>query len=106
MADPEMPATSQGPVIISTSSSERAPIIYFDGASCFGHHNGAIQIELAANLLLTVGAAVRGDVIQTAHLRCSGAAALALREALDKALAMYQQGQKQPVAEEIPAVKN
>jgi hypothetical protein len=34
------------------------------------------------------------------------AAALALREALDKALAMYQQGQKQPVAEEIPAVKN
>ncbi|MGY3288775.1 hypothetical protein ACVWWP_001842 [Bradyrhizobium sp. LM3.6] len=36
MADPETPATSQGPVIISTSSSERAPIIYFDGASCFG----------------------------------------------------------------------
>ncbi|MGY4482545.1 hypothetical protein ACVWWR_001736 [Bradyrhizobium sp. LM3.2] len=29
MADPETPATSQGPVIISTSSSERAPIIYF-----------------------------------------------------------------------------
>src|SRR4051812_31375385 len=55
MADPETPATSQGPVIISTSSSERAPIIYFDGASCFGHHNGAIQIELAANLLMPVG---------------------------------------------------
>ncbi|MGY4467360.1 hypothetical protein ACVWWK_003042 [Bradyrhizobium sp. LB9.1b] len=33
------------------------------------------------------------------------AAALALREALEKALAMYQQGQQQPT-EEIPAVKN
>jgi len=88
MADPETPATNPGPVTISSSSSERAPIIYFDGASCFGHHNGAIQIELAANLLMPVGAA-----------------ALALREALDKALAMYKQGQQQP-AEHIPAVKN
>ncbi|MEY9661654.1 hypothetical protein ABIE80_000362 [Bradyrhizobium diazoefficiens] len=50
MADPETPGTNQGPVTISSSSSERAPIIYFDGASCFGHHNGAIQVELAANL--------------------------------------------------------
>jgi hypothetical protein len=33
------------------------------------------------------------------------AAALALREALDKALAMYKQGQQQPT-EEIPMVKN
>lgn len=106
MADPETPANNQGPVTISSSSSERAPIIYFDGASCFGHHNGAIQIELAANLLMPVGAAVRVDVVQTAHLRCSIAAALALREALDKALAMYQQGQQQPRSEEIPTVKN
>jgi hypothetical protein len=105
MADPETPSTAQGPVTISSSSAERAPIIYFDGASCFGHHNGAIQIELAANLLMPVGAAVRVDVVQTAHLRCSVAAALALREALDKALAMYKQGQQQP-NEEIPAVKN
>src|SRR3954465_2284562 len=105
MADPETPAT-QGPVIISTSSSERAPIIYFDGASCFGHHNGAIQIELAANLLMPVGAAVRVHVVETGHLRCSVAAALALREALEKALAMYQQGHQQPRPEEIPSVKN
>jgi hypothetical protein len=104
MADPETPATNQGPVTISSSSSERAPIIYFDGASCFGHHNGAIQIELAANLLMPVGAAVRVDVVQTAHLRCSPAAALALREALDKALAMLKLGQQQP-EEAIPAMK-
>jgi len=105
MADPETPAPSQGGVTISTGSAERAPFIYFDGVSCFGHHNGAIQIELAANLLLPVGAGVRVDVIQTAHLRCSLAAALALREALDKSITMMQQGQAQAV-EIIPDVKN
>lgn len=98
--------TSPAGVTISTASSERAPVIYFDGVSCFGHHNGAIQIELAANLLMPVGAGVRVDVIQTGHIRCSPAAAAALREALDKALAMYQQGQGQPQADAIPAVKN
>ena len=103
MADPE--TSSAGGVTISTGSAERAPFIYFDGVSCFGHHNGAIQLELAANLLLPVGPGVRVDVIQTAHLRCSLAAALALREALDKSIAMMQQGQTQPV-EVIPDVKN
>ncbi|MDE2377465.1 hypothetical protein [Bradyrhizobium sp.] len=106
MADPDTPPTEPGGVSISTASSERAPFIYFDGASCFGHHNGAIQIELAANLLMPVGAGVRIDVIQTGHLRCSPAAALALREALDKALAMYQQNQAQAQAEIVPAMKN
>jgi hypothetical protein len=104
MADPDTPVTNQGGVTISPASAERAPLIYFDGVSCFGHHNGAIQIELAANLLMPVGAGVRVDIIQTGHIRCSPAAAVALREALDKALAMYQQGQQQ--AETIPGMKN
>ncbi len=103
MADPE--TTNAGGVTISNGSAERAPFIYFDGVSCFGHHNGAIQLELAAHLLMPVGPGVRVDVIQTAHLRCSLAAALALREALDKSIAMMQQGQAQPV-ENIPAIKN
>lgn len=104
MADPDTPATNPGGVTVSTASAERAPFVYFDGVSCFGHHNGAIQIELAANLLMPLGASVKVDVIQTAHLRCSPLAAIALREALDKALAMFQQGQQQ--TESIPAVKN
>ena len=103
MADPE--TTNAGGVTIPNGSAERAPFIYFDGVSCFGHHNGAIQLELAAHLLMPVGPGVRVDVIQTAHLRCSLAAALALREALDKSIAMMQQGQAQPV-ENIPAIKN
>jgi hypothetical protein len=105
MAESDAPPTNAGSVLISTGSSERAPFVYFDGVSCFGHHNGTIQIELAANLLMPVGPGVRIDVIQTAHLRCTPAAAVALREALDKAIAMIHQGQQQP-AETIPTVKN
>lgn len=104
MADPD--TTNQVGVTISPTSAERAPFIYFDGVSCFGHHNGTIQIELATNLLMPVGAGVRIDVIQAGHIRCSPAAATALREALDKALTMFQQGQGQIQAEPIPAIKN
>jgi hypothetical protein len=104
MADPDSPVTNPGGVTISTPSAERAPFIYFDGVSCFGHHNGSIQIELAANLLMPSGAGVRVDVIQVGHIRCSPAAAMALREALDKALAMLPQAQQQ--TEIIPSMKN
>jgi hypothetical protein len=65
MADPDITVPAQGGVTISQTSSERAPIIYFDGVSCMGQHNGAIQIELAANLIMPASVGVRIDVIQT-----------------------------------------
>ena len=41
MADkPDAPTTVPG-VKISSSTSERAPFIYFDGVLCMGTHNGA-----------------------------------------------------------------
>jgi hypothetical protein len=98
------PFPIQGQVTISSSSSERAPFIYFDGASCTGQHNGAIQIELAANVLMPTSAGVRTDVIQTGHIRCTHAAAVQLRDALDKTIAMIQKGQDQSQA--IPILKN
>jgi hypothetical protein len=85
-------------VTISTTSAEQAPFIYFDGASCLGVHHGAIQIELAANILTPYGTGVQVDVIQTAHLRCSPDAAMGLRQAIDNALAMLLQGQQQASA--------
>ena len=98
MADkPDAPTTVPG-VKISSSTSERAPFIYFDGVLCMGTHNGAIQIELAANALMPEGTGVRIDLLQTAHLRCSPAAAADLQNAIGKALEMLQQGAKQAAA--------
>jgi hypothetical protein len=80
---------------VAPGTSELAPFVYFDGVPTFGIHNGAIQIELAANTLLPEGKGVKIDVMITAHLRCSPAAAIGLRETIDKALALLQQGQQQ-----------
>ena len=86
----------EGPRIrVAPGTSELAPFVYFDGVPTFGIHNGAIQIELAANTLLPEGKGVKIDVMITAHLRCSPAAAIGLRETIDKALALLQQGQQQ-----------
>ncbi|WP_315792260.1 MULTISPECIES: hypothetical protein [unclassified Bradyrhizobium] len=89
---------------ISQASIEQAPFIYFDGATCFGQNGGAIQIELAANVLMPDDEGVKILITQTAHLRCSPGAAANLRDALDKAIAMVQQGQDQPIS--VPLVKN
>jgi hypothetical protein len=95
MADPINSIAEIPGMRIAPGSSEFAPFIYFDGVPTFGIHNGAIQIELAANTLLPVGKGVKIDVVITAHLRCSPAAASGLRETIDKALALLQQGQQQ-----------
>jgi hypothetical protein len=103
--DPNVPVPGKGGVTISSTSSEQAPFIYFDGVSCFGQNGGIIQIELAANVLMPMGGTgVRIDVFQTGHLRCSPTAASQLRDALDKSIAMVQQGLDQP--QSIPIVKN
>jgi hypothetical protein len=89
---------------VTISAVEQAPFIYFDGVSCFGQHNGSIQIELAAHVLVPDGGGVKIDVIQTAHFRCSTSAALLLRDVLDKTLAMVQKGQSE--AQLISPLKN
>jgi hypothetical protein len=105
MADnPDAPAKRPG-IKIAAGSSEQAPFIYFDGVSCFGTNGGAIQIELGANALTPEGPGVKVDVLLTAHLRCSPAAAVTLRDSIDKALAMLKQGQNQ-TAQYISGLKN
>ena len=98
MADSTHSVVEVPGVRIAPGSSESAPFIYFDGVSCMGTHNGAIQIELAANSLMPEGTGVRVDVLVTAHLRCGPVAAAALREAIDKALELLKQGQQQTTA--------
>jgi hypothetical protein len=95
MADNTNPIPEGPGIRVAPGTSELAPFVYFDGVPTFGIHNGAIQIELAANTLLPEGKGVKIDVMITAHLRCSPAAAIGLRETIDKALALLQQGQQQ-----------
>jgi hypothetical protein len=104
MSDNTNPPPEVPGIKVAPGSSELAPFIYFDGVPTFGTHNGAIQIELAANTILPEGTGVRIAVVMTAHLRCSPVAAIGLRESLDKALELLQQGQQQ-IAQPAPGSK-
>jgi hypothetical protein len=73
-------------ITIAPGSSEQAPFIFFDGVAAFGVTHGVIQFELGANIIVPVGTDTRTDVLITAHLRCSPAAAMGLRQAIDKVL--------------------
>ena len=76
-----------------------APYVYFDAVAAHGVMNGAIQIEVAARHLEAIPA---GGVIvkfaTSARLRCSPAAANALRESLEATLKMLEQPQPAPAA--------
>ncbi len=69
-----------------------APFIYFDLVPTHGLLGGAVQIELAARTIspLPDGVATIIEFVTVGRLRCTPAAAVALREAIDKALAMLQ----------------
>jgi hypothetical protein len=80
---PAVPPVSR----ITPLGTENAPFIYFDGSTAFGTNFGAVQIELAANVLTPDGkGGVKTEVVMTAHLRCSPNAAADLRQAIDKML--------------------
>jgi len=70
--------------------TEHAPFIYFDGVLTFGVNHGAVQLELAANVIVPVGTGTRTDIVTTAHIRCSPNAAAGLKEMLEKVLEMLK----------------
>jgi hypothetical protein len=79
------PSSSPTPMLKNSAS---APVIYFDGVPAIGAWQGNIELELAARLLMPQrdGNGVLIDMGCVAHLRCSAAAAVALRDSLIKAL--------------------
>src|SRR4051812_27473256 len=81
---------SSVPPLLKNAAS--APFVYFDAVPVFGTSLGNIEVEIAARLLMpradqTIGA----DMASVAHLRCSPQAALALADALTKAVDMLKQ---------------
>jgi hypothetical protein len=66
-----------------------APIIFFEFCPTLGNNNGLINVMLAAGLVApTDGPGTETVPVAVAHLRCTTAAAVQLREALGKALQM------------------
>ncbi len=80
---------------------DNAAFVYFDAAPTYGSMNGAVQIELASRTLTPTGGRP-GDIavefVINTHLRCSPAAALSLRDAIDAALELLKQPQTSPAA--------
>ena len=73
-----------------------APFVYFDLAAAYGVLAGAIEIELAARTLIpSEDGATKAEIVTTARLRCSPAAAASLGDALTKALEMLRDLQQQ-----------
>jgi hypothetical protein len=103
MSDPTNPTVilPAGQPGLTVAGNKRAPFIYLDGCAAYGTQAGAIQIEVAARTILpTPDGGTRNEFVVTGHLRCSQAAAMELRTAIDKALAtlaeLAQQQSQEP----------
>lgn len=68
-----------------------APFIHFDNAPVYGAFAGCIEVELAARALMPKESGnVIAEAICTGHLRCTPQAAMALADALTKAVEMHR----------------
>lgn len=85
------------PIVAIMKNAGLAPVVFFDNAPACGVFGGNVEVELSARTLIPRSDnSVIPEVICTAHLRCNPQAAVALRDALDRALAMLSEnGKKQ-----------
>jgi hypothetical protein len=84
--------TDPQPPIPPYMKDRPAPFVYFNGVAAHGTIAGAIELELVARVLIpNPDGSVTAEIIPTAHLRCSPAAAISLKESIDKALEMAKQ---------------
>jgi hypothetical protein len=88
------PTTPSSPLMKNAAS---APMVYFDNVPVFGVFAGNLEVELAARMLMPkADGNVFADMACTAHLRCSPGAAIALVDALTKALDMHKAQHERP----------
>ena len=85
MADDAPTRPAHEPVKRTYTDPMRAPVIYFDGVPTLGFNNGIVNLMLAV-LLPTADGKTLTEISAVAHLRCNVAAAVQLRELIDKAL--------------------
>jgi hypothetical protein len=90
MADnPDPVAPQHASKEVTVKDGARAPVIYFDICPTFGLNNGVVSLMLAVGLILpTAGGGTLTRPAAAAHLRCSVAAAMQLRDRIDNVLLM------------------
>jgi len=85
-------------------NSHTAPFIYFDLAPTSGVMAGAVEIELVTRTLIPTNDSTPGaEYLVTGRIRCSPAAAVSLRDAINNALRLLQQAQEPARAAAEPA---
>jgi hypothetical protein len=93
--DIDPPGKGQVPTFENRSD---VPTIYFDIAPAYGVMSGIVQVELGARILVPHhDDSVDVRFVSCGRLRCSAAAAVHLRNALDASLKMLEQPQPNPV---------
>jgi hypothetical protein len=83
---------------VAELSSSVVPFVYFDAAICCGANYGVIQLELAAKTIVPDSsreAGARNEVVVTAHVRCSLAAAANLKETIERAIELERHSHDQ-----------
>lgn len=82
------PQSSSAPLLKNASA---APFVHFDNAPVYGAFAGCIEVELAARALMPKESGnVVAEMVCTGHLRCTPQAAIALADALQKAVEMHR----------------
>lgn len=98
--------TDKPKVLPLMKNTATAPMIYFDGAPTLGLSNSVVEIDLSARVMnLYQGDRVTTDTLCVAHLKCSIEAAVQLRTAINKALAMakYEEADVLPEDDDEPS---
>ncbi len=96
MADHDTPEPPSE--IVYQDTGGLAPMVYFDIVGAYGTMSGAVEIELAARILIPrANGSTEVKFISSGRLRCSAAAAVNLRQGLDAVLKMLEQPHPQPV---------
>jgi hypothetical protein len=78
---------------VTFAENQAAPFIFFDGTACHGSIHGVVEIELAARFMAPADGSVEIKYMPVGRLRCSPAAAKALRASLDAAIQMAEKPQ-------------
>jgi hypothetical protein len=86
MADKPDKVEQVEPGKLTVSDTGLARFIVFEAAPSFGNSDGVVNITLAAIRHLLKDGALASDAVAVAYLKCSVAAAIELRDAIDSAL--------------------